>query len=56
MDLMQFLRMGGYAVFVWPAFAVTAIVLIANIVWARRRVAAVHAAIRRRHAAQGGAA
>ena len=35
-SLAQFLDMGGYAVFVWPAFAVVAIVLTALLVWSLR--------------------
>lgn len=31
-----FLDMGGYAAYVWPAYAVTFIVIALNIVWARR--------------------
>lgn len=31
-----FLYMGGYAAYVWPAYAVTLIVMALNIVWARR--------------------
>jgi heme exporter protein D len=29
--------MGGYAIYVWPAYAIVAVVMIANIVIARRR-------------------
>lgn len=29
----SFLYMGGYAVYVWPAYGMTALVLIVNIVW-----------------------
>ena len=47
----EFLDMGGYAAFVWPAFLITAFVLGANIVAARRREAAVLAQLRRRRAA-----
>lgn len=32
----QFLLMGGYAVYVWPAVALTLLVLGLNIQWARR--------------------
>ena len=46
--MIDFLRMGGYAVFVWPAFAITAIVMIANLVAARRREAEALAVVRRR--------
>ena len=35
----EFLNMGGYAAFVWPAFIITAIVMIANLVVARRLLA-----------------
>ena len=31
-----FLEMGGYAAYVWPAYAVTVTVVALNIVWARR--------------------
>lgn len=33
----EFLAMGGYAGFVWPAFAITTVVLVANVVAARRQ-------------------
>ncbi len=36
MSLGQFLRMGGYAVFVWPSYALAALVILINIVSARR--------------------
>jgi heme exporter protein CcmD len=45
---MEFLRMGGYAVFVWPAFAITAVVMIANLIAARRREAEALIVLRRR--------
>lgn len=35
MNLGEFLHMGGYGTFVWPAYTVTLIVLIANIFLAR---------------------
>jgi len=44
----QFLRMGGYAVYVWPAVALTLIVLSLNIVWARRALALAQRDARRR--------
>jgi len=37
MDLQEFLRMGGYAVYVWTAYGLTALVLLLNWVSARRR-------------------
>jgi heme exporter protein D len=44
----QFLDMGGYAAFVWPAYAVTFAVVLLNIVWARRALARSRAEARRR--------
>jgi heme exporter protein D len=32
MSLESFLYMGGYAVYVWPSYALTAVVLIANVI------------------------
>ena len=43
-----FFDMGGYAAFVWPAYAVTLTVVILNIVWARRALARSRAEARRR--------
>jgi len=48
-----FLDMGGYAAFVWPAYAVTLAAIVLNIVWARRALAQARAEARRRLAAQG---
>jgi len=31
-----FFEMGGYAAYVWPAYAVTLTVMALNIIWARR--------------------
>ncbi|CAN0454990.1 unnamed protein product [Laminaria digitata] len=31
----EFLRMGGYAAYVWPAFAVTAVLMIGLFSWSR---------------------
>jgi heme exporter protein CcmD len=44
----QFLDMGGYAAFVWPAYAVTLAVVVLNVVWARRALARAREAARRR--------
>jgi len=49
----QFLDMGGYAAFVWPAYAVTLAVIVLNIVWARRSRARSRAEARRRLSSQG---
>ena len=44
----SFLDMGGYAAFVWPAYAVTLAVIALNIVWARRALARAREEARRR--------
>jgi heme exporter protein CcmD len=44
----QFFDMGGYAAFVWPAYAVTFTVVFLNIAWARRSLARSRADARRR--------
>ena len=38
----EFIAMGGYARFVWPSFGLTALILIGNIVTARRRLRRIH--------------
>jgi heme exporter protein CcmD len=43
-----FFDMGGYAAFVWPAYAVTLAVVVLNIVWARRALGRSRAEARRR--------
>jgi len=50
----EFLGMGGYAAFVWPAYAVTLGVALLNVVWARRALSRALTAARRRLAAGGG--
>jgi heme exporter protein CcmD len=50
----RFVDMGGYAAYVWSAYAVTLAVVGLNIVWARRLLAQARAAARRRLAAQTG--
>jgi len=45
--------MGGYAAFVWPAYAVTLAVALLNVAWARRALARSVAAARRRLAGGG---
>jgi len=44
----EFLAMDGYAIFLWPAYAVTLLALVANIVIARRAHAAARLEARRR--------
>ncbi len=49
----QFFEMGGYAAFVWPAYAVTFAAIALNIVWARRALARSREEARRRLAMRG---
>ncbi len=44
----EFFDMGGYALFVWPAYAVTLGAIVLNIVWARRSLSRSRADARRR--------
>jgi heme exporter protein CcmD len=44
----HFLAMGGYARFVWPSYAATLLVVILNIVWARRLLTRAQTEARRR--------
>lgn len=44
----EFLAMGGYAAFLWPAYAVTLLAVLVNIIIARRAHAAAKAEARRR--------
>ena len=48
-----FLNMGGYAAFVWPAYALPLTAVVVNVVIARRALAAARAEARRRLAIQG---
>jgi heme exporter protein D len=47
-----FFDMGGYAAFVWPAYALTFIIVIANVVAARRALTGAQRAAQRRLKAQ----
>ena len=49
----SFFDMGGYAAFVWPAYAVTLTVVFLNIFWARRALARSRSEARRRLQMQG---
>jgi heme exporter protein D len=44
----QFFQMGGYAAYVWPAYAVTLAAIVLNVVWARRALARSREEARRR--------
>jgi heme exporter protein CcmD len=48
-----FFDMGGYAAFVWPAYAVTLAVVLLNILWARRALERSRTEARRRLQVQG---
>jgi heme exporter protein CcmD len=48
-----FFDMGGYAAFVWPAYAITLAVIVLNIVWARQALARSREELRRRLEIQG---
>ena len=48
MDLQEFLRMGGYAGYVWTAYGLTALVLLLNWIAARRSEAQEQESARRR--------
>ncbi len=50
----EFLDMGGYAAYVWPCFALTAVVLGWNVMAARRAHAAARRIARRRAATRAG--
>jgi heme exporter protein CcmD len=45
--MMRFLQMGGYAVYLWPALALTFLVAMLNIAWARRSLRTAQAEARR---------
>ena len=52
----EFLDMGGYAAFVWPAYAVTLAVIALNVFSARRALSRARATARRRLASREGTA
>lgn len=45
--------MGGYAAYVWPSYGLTLVIIILNIVWARRLLARSREEARRRLAMRG---
>lgn len=50
----EFLAMGGYAQFLWPAYALALLALVVNVVVARRALQAARAEVARRLAMQDG--
>ena len=51
----EFLDMGGYAGYEWPSYGLTLVIVVLNIVWARRLLARSREEARRRLAMRGGA-
>ena len=52
--LADFFDMGGYAAYVWPSYALTFIVVVLNIIWARRLLVKSREEARRRLAMRAG--
>jgi heme exporter protein D len=52
--LSEFFDMGGYAAYVWPSYVLTLIVVVLNIIWARRLLAKSREEARRRLAMRAG--
>ncbi len=52
--LSEFFDMGGYAAYVWPSYVLTLVVVVLNIVWARRLLAKSRKEARRRLAMRVG--
>ena len=48
MSIAHFLAMGGYAVYVWPCYALALLVVGLNILWARRSLQLAQREARRR--------
>jgi heme exporter protein CcmD len=48
----EFFDMGGYAAFVWPSYAITLVVIVLNIVWARGLLARARTSALRRLASK----
>ena len=51
-SIAEFLAMGKYAPYVWPSYGLTLIVVVLNIVWARRLLTRAQIEARRRLAMQ----
>lgn len=51
--IMSFLEMGGYAAYVWPAFGITALIMIVMLVWSLRSVRAREATLKTLEASTG---
>ena len=55
-ELGEFFDMGGYAAYVWPSYVLTLVVVVLNVVWARRLLAKSREEARRRLATRASAA
>ena len=53
-SLADFFDMGGYAGYIWPSYILTFIVVVLNIVWARRLLVKSREEARRRLAMRAG--
>ncbi len=51
-SMAEFLAMGKYAAYVWPAYGLTLLVVVLNIVWARGLLSQAQVEARRRLATQ----
>ena len=51
-EFMNWLRLDGFGVYVWPSYALTALAVVLNVLWARSSARAARVAARRRLAAQ----
>ena len=49
----EFLTMGGYAVYVWPAYGIAILVMAANAILPARRLTRLRTGIRRRRSETG---
>jgi heme exporter protein D len=49
----EFLTMGGYAMYVWPAYAIAALVVLTNAVLPGRRLRRQLQALRQKHGGRG---
>jgi heme exporter protein D len=54
-ELGEFFDMGGYAAYVWPSYVLTLVVVVLNVVWARRLLAKSREEARRRLATRASA-
>jgi heme exporter protein CcmD len=52
--LSDFFEMGGYAGYLWPSYILTFVVVVLNVVWARRLLVHSRAEARRRLAMRAG--